>query len=128
MDSIVLQGMELNSSKRIRATFGKLITVFQVIADYITILASYMASYYFYTQYLKGISPQKLSEFFLISSAVSLLYIFLLDRMGLYRREISLLNIKELRGIFRVGLYAAAIVLSISFYIRYTSRNTLFKG
>ncbi len=121
MDSIVLQGMELNTSKRVRATFGKFITIFQVVADYLAIFLSYMASYFFYTKYLKGISPQNFIEFLYISAAVSILYIFLLDRMGLYRREISLLNIKELRGIFRVGLYAAAIVLSISFYIRYTS-------
>ncbi len=121
MDSIVLQGLELNTSKRVRATFGKLITTFQILIDYLTVLASYMASYFFYTVYLKGMSPQNLYAFFYISLAISAVYIFLLDRVGLYRREISLLNIKELRGIFRVALYAAAFVLSISFYIRYTS-------
>ncbi len=80
-----------------------------------------MLSYWIYTGPLKGWSPQSVGEFAVIAASASVLYCFLLDKEGLYRREISLLNVKEMRGIFYVGMYGAAVVLSAMFYIRSTS-------
>lgn len=92
--------------------------------DFFTVLGSFLLSYWLYIGPLKqvgpiiGWSPQTLPEFTVMASGIAVLYIVLLDRESLYRREISLLNVKELRGMFHVGIYAAAIVLSLSFYIR----------
>jgi exopolysaccharide biosynthesis polyprenyl glycosylphosphotransferase len=77
-----------------------------------------MGSYWIYTFGLGRLSPQSLPEFVTLSISVGLLYVVIFDRVGLYRREISLLNVKELRGIFHAGFYAAAAVLSASFYVR----------
>jgi exopolysaccharide biosynthesis polyprenyl glycosylphosphotransferase len=108
-----------------RTYFGRLITAAQVTADFASVFACYMAAYFFYVGPLKGSSPQSLIEFTTFSAAASLLYVLIIDRVGLYRREISLLNVKELRGIFYVGLYAAAAILSVSFYIRSVSLSRI---
>lgn len=104
-----------------RLYFGTLISGMQIIADFITAVGTFLMSYWIYVDVLRGDSPQKLPSFAIISAAVAVLYLVLLDKEGLYRREISLLNVKELRGIFYVGIYAAAVVLSLMFYIRSTS-------
>lgn len=91
----------------------------QVFSDYATVFGCYLFAYYLYTSSLiQGSSPQTFIEFITFAAGAALLYVLIIDRVGLYRREISLLNIKELRGIFHVGIYAAAAILSVSFYIR----------
>lgn len=102
----------------LRATFGRLITTAQLLSDFLTVFLTYLGSYLLYTTGLGRISPQSFPEFILLAAGAGLLYLFILDRVGLYRREISLLNVTELRGIFRAGFYAAAGILSASFYIR----------
>ncbi len=109
----------------LRAAFGRIITLSQVIADALTVFACYMGSYIYYTGIYGGWSPQTLPQFAALSCVIALLYVFIIDRVGLYRREISLLNIKELRGIFHVGLYAAAIILSATFYVRFMTLSRL---
>ncbi len=86
--------------------------------DLLTVFVCFMLSYWFYTGPLQGWSPQTLYEFMVLAAGASVLYVIIIDRVGLYRREVSLLNIKELRGIFFVGIYAASVILSLSFYIR----------
>lgn len=105
----------------LRRLLGPIITWMQVVVDGATVFFAYMFSYVFYTQYLKGWMPQNLEQFTILSVVIAATYVFIMDRVGLYRREISLLNVKELRGLFRVGFYAAAAVLSIMFYIRNTT-------
>ncbi len=105
----------------IRKYFGRLITMSQVLLDLTTVMVCYLGSYFLYTGALVRPSPQSFPEFVIFSGAAALIYVLVLDRVGLYRREVSLLNIKELRGIFHVGLYAAALILSASFYVRSTS-------
>lgn len=104
-----------------RQYFGRIITIIQGAIDYFTVFGSYMASYWVYTGPLEGRIPQTLPQFITLSLGAAALYVVIMDRVGLYRREISLLNVKELRGIFYVGIYAAAAILSFSFYIRSTT-------
>lgn len=101
--------------------FGQAITFLQVCADYFSVFACYLGAYLFYTRGLGGWAPQSFLSHFALSGVVAALYVVFADRVGLYRREISLLNVRELRGIFRVSLYGALAVLSVSFYIRSTS-------
>lgn len=98
--------------------FSRLITFTQAMADAIVVFITYMLSYLLYTVGLQKISPQTAQEFILFSAAAAIVYVIILDRAGLYRREISLLNIKELRGIFRTALYAGALILTLTFYWR----------
>jgi len=104
-----------------RRYFIKSVTWLQALADFSTVVACYLASYWFYTGPLKSVSPQALPEFAIFSMVAGLLYVLLLEREGLYRREISLLNVKELRGIFYIGIYASAVILSATFYLRFAS-------
>lgn len=108
-----------------RSWLGRIITSAQVVIDWATVFFAYMASYWIYTGPLAGWSPQSFTEFTYFSVVAGFLYIFVMDRVGLYRREISLLNIKEMRGVFRVGFYAGAAILSASFYIRSTSLSRI---
>jgi exopolysaccharide biosynthesis polyprenyl glycosylphosphotransferase len=108
-----------------RSHLNLIITASQVIADSVTVITCFMLSYGLYIGILGGWSPQTAPDFFYISLAAALLYVLLLDREELYRREISLLNVKELRGIFHVGLYAALAILSVSFYVRSTSLSRI---
>lgn len=112
-----------SDARGVRASkfFAKLITLAQVLTDFFTVLVCFYASYSLYTIGLEKLSPQTFKDFMIYSMAAASIYIFVLDRVGLYQREVSLLNIKELRGIFRVGLYAAAAILSLSFYVRSVS-------
>lgn len=98
--------------------FGYFVTASQVTADFLTVMLCYAASFFFYTEFLLKISPQTFPRFMMIAAVAGLAYVLIMDRVGLYRREISLLNVKELRGIFFTGIYGAALILSSSFYIR----------
>jgi exopolysaccharide biosynthesis polyprenyl glycosylphosphotransferase len=111
----------LNKKRSLRTFWGNAITAIQVSIDFFTVVGCFYFSYWFYTEYLSGLSPLSFSGYTLFTTLCGVLYIIVLDRVGLYKREISLLNVKELRGIFYVGLYAAALILSLSFYIRVTS-------
>ncbi len=113
-----------------RRYFGFLISTFQRGADFAVVVACFQLGYLLYTSGLSRSSPQSFIEFALISAGIGLVYVLILDRVGLYEREISLLNIQELRGIFRTGFYAAAVVLSLSFYLRSVdlSRITMTTG
>lgn len=96
--------------------FDLLITGTQVLIDMATVFASYMAAYFIYTSTLQRESPQTIDQFLIFSGFASVLYTVVLERVGMYRREMSLLNIKELRGIFTTAICSAAIILAVSFY------------
>ncbi len=106
------------SERLLRSYFGRLITFTQILCDFLIVFSCYLGSYWLYTSGLGRHSPQSLPEFVTLSIGAGVLYVLIFDRVGLYRREISLLNVKELRGIFRAGFYSATAVLSASFYIR----------
>ena len=109
------------SRKTFGRTLGALITAAQIFADIFTVLACYVGSHWFYSNFLQLSSRQNLEEYALVGIGMSIIYVTFFDRAGLYKREVSLLNIKELRGIFRSGVYAAALILSALFYVRSTS-------
>jgi len=101
-----------------RNQLGRFVTLLQVGTDFATVLISYGLSYWIYVSILSRSSPLSLGEFASLSVVAGVIYVLILDHVGLYQREISLLNIKELRGIFRASIYASALILSASFYFR----------
>jgi exopolysaccharide biosynthesis polyprenyl glycosylphosphotransferase len=113
-----LPGLAPVTDPFLRILFGRLITAVQIATDFLTVMAAYLTSHWFYTSALARSSPQSFLQFAGFSAGAAALYVLVLDRVGLYRREISLLNVNELRGIFRAGIYAAAGILSASFYVR----------
>lgn len=97
------------------------ITAFQMLLDGATVFGTFLASFFFYTSSWYGLgkgSPQTLPEFAIFATIVAIVFVFLLDKNHLYERETSLLNVSEIRGIINVGLIAAALVFSASFYLR----------
>jgi len=124
----VSSGSSVQSPKQVsawRPFMGRLILVGQMLTDWLVVFFSYMGSYWIYTGVLSKSSPQSLFQFLYLALGASFLYVIILDRVGLYRREVSLLNVKELRGIFHTGIYAAAAILSLSFYIRSASLSRI---
>lgn len=115
----------LTERPQLRGVFGRFITAIQVLVDFLTATTSYLLSYFLYVEGLSKSSPQTFTEFLAFAIGAGVVYVLVIDRVGLYRREISLLNIKELRGIFYVGIYSAAFILSLSFYVRSVSLSRL---
>lgn len=95
-----------------------MLSVLQILMDVLTVLTSFAVSYWIYTEILEGWSPQSFWEFMSLSVLAAFIYVVIMERQGLYRRQTSLLNIKELRGIFNTSIYAAAAILSVTFYFR----------
>lgn len=109
----------------LRTFTTRVIRLSQVGMDFLTVVLCFLASYWFYTRQLERVSPQTFVEFLALSSLAGVLYVLILERMGLYRREMSLLNVHEMRGIARTGIYAAALIFTASFYVRSTSFSRL---
>ncbi len=119
--TVALNLIRSQKSNMWRPFLSRILVLAQAITDGLTVFFCFLGSYWLYTHVLSKSFPQSFSLFTSLSVASAFIYVLILDRVGLYRKEVSLLNIKELRGIFYTGLYAAAAILSISFYIRSTS-------
>lgn len=121
------KGLTQNQPLISRSTLGRLITASQVLADFFAVVLSFLLAQLIYLNSLKGSSSLSLNEYLFFSCVVGLLYVFVLAQTNSYRREISLLNIKELRGIFRTGILSAALLLVLAFYFRplYLSRVSI---
>lgn len=100
---------------------GRMSGVFQVVLDGCVVLGTYLLSYWIYTSALERSPPQSLPVFLVFALGVAVLHLLIFDLVGLYEKDASLLNIRELTGVFKAGLYGAAVVLSVSFYLRTTS-------
>ncbi|OFZ81477.1 MAG: hypothetical protein A2583_08175 [Bdellovibrionales bacterium RIFOXYD1_FULL_53_11] len=110
--------MDNRVNPKLRSYYARLLFASQLAADAVTVFLCYLAGYWIYTGVYGKLSPQSFPEFLLFAAAAALVYVVILDRVGMYQREVSLLNVKELRGIFYTGLYAAAVIMSASFYLR----------
>jgi exopolysaccharide biosynthesis polyprenyl glycosylphosphotransferase len=96
-----------------------------MIADFSVVFLTYLGSYWLYTTVLAKDAILSFTDYLYLAISASILFVLIADRVGLYRRESSLLNIKELRGIFQTGIYTAAVILSVSFYVRSISLSRL---
>ena len=94
---------------------------FQVFCDGLVVLTTFLLSYWVYTNALERSSPQSLPVFLLFAFGATAVYLVILDLVGLYERDATVLNIHELTNVFKAGIYGAALILSFSFYLRSTS-------
>jgi len=101
----------------------------QVVADIIVTYGSMMAGYWLY-HFLHerldiGRGPQPFEMYLRLSLILIVLLLLIFERMGLYRRTMSIMNIAEVKGIFKAVIYAAVILFTASFYFKDISYSRL---
>ncbi len=94
------------------------ITLTQVIVDFASVFAAFWIGYWFYVHILGGYAPQTPSEYTLIASGGAALFVTVFKALDLYKREISLLNVEELRKILIASTWGSALFLGLTFYLR----------
>ncbi|MBU0517779.1 sugar transferase [bacterium] len=101
----------------------------QVIADIVVITGSMLLGYWFYHKLYteiglgKGIQPFEMYLRLTVITNVIMLLTF--ERLGLYKRTISVMNIDEIKGIFKAVLLTAVILFTASFYFKDISYSRL---
>ena len=93
------------------------ITTAQVITDFLTVYASFWIGYWVYKDFF-GIQPHTLYQYNFIALVAASIHIAAFQTTGLYEREISLLNVAELRKIFVAEIWSAVLFLALTFYVR----------
>lgn len=94
------------------------ITASQVIADFAAVVLSFWIGFYVYVTYFGGVSPLKPIQYQWVAVFAGALYISIFKALDLYRREISLLNVEELRKICIATAWSSLFFFSITFYVR----------
>lgn len=101
----------------------------QLIADILIITGSMLFGYWLYHLIFakvgigKGVQPFTIYLRLTLITTVILLLVF--ERQGLYRRTISIMNIEEIKGIFKAVILTAVIIFTASFYFRDISYSRL---
>ncbi|TKJ42542.1 hypothetical protein CEE37_02310 [candidate division LCP-89 bacterium B3_LCP] len=94
----------------------------QVIADILVITGSMLLGYWFYHLLYaqvgigKGIQPFEMYLRLTLITNIILLLVF--ERLGLYRRTISIMNIEEIKGIVKAVVIASVILFTALFYFQ----------
>jgi exopolysaccharide biosynthesis polyprenyl glycosylphosphotransferase len=121
--------MELGSDHptSLRNRFGKLLTLFEPVADGLTVAGAIFLGFLIYHSLQLGkqldYSARSMSY---IALAVSVLFVILLDRDGAYRHGSSLLKIKETERAFRVSAQAFLLVLPVTFFTQHLFSRWVF--
>jgi exopolysaccharide biosynthesis polyprenyl glycosylphosphotransferase len=98
------------------AHFRRTIVIFEVLADFATIVLSVLSSYLVYSYLLLGRRLHYPTHAVLGPAiAFALILILMLDRVGAYRRANSLLRVRETEQVLQVSAQAFLIALAISF-------------
>ena len=102
-----------------------LILCFQITADVLAVTASMYLGYKFYHLIDIGVGPQpsELYEKLTIFAILGMLTIFKL--VGMYEPEISILNIEEVRKIFKATLIGLLFFFFLTFYLKNISYSRL---
>ena len=112
-----------NGSARLRDLQGKyyqtFITALQVVVDLAVLSGAFLVGYYLYDNIIpigQGEIPERfyLYKKLVLISSVAGLVIF--ERLGLYRSQMSLMNIDEIRRSFQAVLILALIIFTYNFY------------
>jgi len=96
--------------------YQSVITGLQVAVDLAVLSGAFLVGYYVYTHIIPiGYEPR----FFLYKKLVlfsSIVGLVIFERFGLYRSQMSLLNIDEIRRSFRAVMILALIIFAYNFY------------
>lgn len=108
----------LNVRKLLQENFNHIATCFQVFFDFIIILISLRVSYY-----LWEISPLTLQQRIHLPDLyhqllIGAIFLFTLIYVGAYKKQSSVINIREQRNLIKGIIFATSILIVMSFFIR----------
>lgn len=111
----------------IRNRFEKALTAIEVLADWVTVFIAVSGGYAVYRFLQLGRRVHyPVSTMALVSAAMGVLFVILLDRDGAYRPGNSLLRIKETERSLRVSVQTFLLVLPITFFSRFMVSRWVF--
>ena len=106
-----------------RRHYYQIVTSLEILVDYLTIFISFLlAKGLHFSIGLSRFETFQMVPLTLMGilhvAAICGLMILVFAGMGLYRKNLSLLNIDEMRRLFRAVIFIAVIVFTVSFYLR----------
>lgn len=102
-----------------------LITVALVVSDIVAIAVSMYLGYAFYHLINIGAGPQPRELYFGLTLITVVVMITIFEMVGLYERELSILNIAEVRKIFKATLIGLLLFFFLTFYMKTISFSRL---
>jgi exopolysaccharide biosynthesis polyprenyl glycosylphosphotransferase len=102
-----------------------LVTISLIICDILSIAISMYLGYQFYHLINIGVGPQPAQLYFKLTLITVLVMIFIFEMVGLYERELSILNIQEVRKIFKATLIGLLLFFLLTFYLKNVSFSRL---
>jgi exopolysaccharide biosynthesis polyprenyl glycosylphosphotransferase len=96
---------------------GGVITAAQALSDFMAIFLAFWTGYYSY-MWLGGLPPQKPIDYLIIATGAAALFVTVFKSQNMYKRELSLLNVSELRNLFVSLVWGSTLFLALTFYIR----------
>jgi len=94
------------------------ITIALVVSDMAAIALSIYLGYNFYHLLHFNITPQPVQLYIGLSLASVIIMIAIFQMVGLYRQEVSILNIMEVRKIFKATLIGLLLFFFLAFYTK----------
>jgi exopolysaccharide biosynthesis polyprenyl glycosylphosphotransferase len=111
-----LQVVEPLSREGAAARFRHAVVLSEVIADIVTVTFSVFCGYFMYGHLSLGKQIYYSGKTVLgLASAFAIVMVFMLDRVGAYRRGNSLLRVRETEQVLRVSAEGFLIALAVSF-------------
>ena len=108
------------SARLFRAQFEAVVSLIERVADVVTVTTAAFLSYYAYRALGIGKGFQYSFESLSIATlSFAVVFVFMLDHDGAYKRANSLLRIRETERILRVSIQAFRIVLPASFFFSF---------
>jgi len=112
-EALVVQAARHTTSSRFRSHLAK----FEVVADFLTVIAAVMFSYEIYSYF--GLGKQlRYSRPFLfgVAATFAAVIVLMLDRVGAYAQGTSLLRVRETEHVLRVSVQVVAFMMGVSFF------------
>ncbi len=101
----------------------------QVFADILVITGSMLLGYWFYHEiYFElgvGKGEQPFEMYIRLTLISNIIMLLAFERQNLYRRTISVMNIEEIKGIFKAVFITAVVLFTASFYFKDISYSRL---
>ena len=102
-----------------------LVMITLLFADIITIAASVYLGYLFYHLIDIGVGPQPLELYIKLAGGAEIVMLVIFQLVGLYEPELSILNISEVRKIFKATFLGLLVFFFLTFYMKNISFSRL---
>jgi len=105
-----------------RKYFFPILTVIQMLLDFLTVVVAFLLGYELYhlllTQFDIGAGVQPFKIYRNLSIIAGILFLIIFERFGLYSRKVGILNIEEMKRILQSLFIGSLILISASFLLR----------